>query len=77
VKKRLIKEVLPSNWEVDEWLVYWVNFYSSFIAIYYTHMKYRESKIEAVKGKEFGKEQIDHIKKLKFIWDERKRKGKE
>jgi hypothetical protein len=77
VKTRLIKEVLPSNWEVDEWLVYWINFYSSFIAIYYTHMKYRESKIEAVKGKEFGTEQIDHIKKLKFIWDDRKRREKD
>jgi hypothetical protein len=30
-------------------------------------MKYRESKTEAVKGKEFGTEQIDHKKKLKFI----------
>jgi hypothetical protein len=34
VKKKLIKEGLPINWEIDEWLVYWVNFYSSFIAIY-------------------------------------------
>jgi hypothetical protein len=72
MKNILIKEVLPTNWEVDEWLVYWVNFYSSFIAIYYTHMKYRESKIEAVRGKEFGTEQINHKKKLKFIWDKRK-----
>jgi hypothetical protein len=28
VKNRLIKEVLPKNWEFDEWLVFWVNFYS-------------------------------------------------
>jgi hypothetical protein len=59
VKNKLIKEVLPKNWEVDEWLVYLVNFYSSFIAIYYTPMKCRESKIEAVRGKEFGTEQAN------------------
>jgi hypothetical protein len=76
VKNKLIKEVLPINWEFDEWLVYWVNFYSSFLAIYYTHMKYRESKIEAVRKKEFGTEQINHNKKLKFIWDKRKRREK-
>jgi hypothetical protein len=33
VKNKLIKDVLPKYWETDEWLVYWVNFYSSFIAI--------------------------------------------
>jgi hypothetical protein len=60
VKNRLIKEVLPINWEFDEWLVFWVNFYSSFIAIYCKHMKFCESKIEAVRGKEFGTEQINH-----------------
>jgi hypothetical protein len=72
VRKKLIKDVLPTNWKIDEWLVYWVNFYSSFIAIYYTHMKYRESKIEAVRKKEFGTEQVNHKKKPKFIWDKRK-----
>jgi hypothetical protein len=72
VKNKLIKEVLPINWEIDEWLVYWVDFYSSFIAIYYTHMKYRESKIEAVRKKEFGTEEANQKKKLKFIWDKRK-----
>jgi hypothetical protein len=77
VKNKLIYDVLPKNWENDEWLVYWVNFYSSFIAIYYTHMKYRESKIEAVRNKEFGTEQINRIKNIKFIWDERKRKEKD
>jgi hypothetical protein len=40
-------------------------------------MKYCESKIEAVRGKEFGTEQINYKKKLKFIWDERKRREKD
>jgi hypothetical protein len=37
VKNKLIKDVLPTHWETHEWLAYWVNFYSSFIAIYHTH----------------------------------------
>jgi hypothetical protein len=77
VKNKIIKEVLPTNWEVDEWLVYWINFYSSFIVIYYTHMKYRESKIEEVRSTEFGTEQANHKKKLKFIWDKRKRRERD
>jgi hypothetical protein len=77
VKNRLIKDGLPTNWEVDEWLVLWVNFYSSFIAIYYTHMKYHESKTEICRGQEFGTEQINHKKNLKFIWDDRKRREKD
>jgi hypothetical protein len=40
-------------------------------------MKYRESKTEAVRGQEFGTEQINHKKKLKFIWDDRKRREKD
>jgi hypothetical protein len=40
-------------------------------------MKYRESKIEAVRKKEFGTEQINHKKKLKFIWDKRKRRERD
>jgi hypothetical protein len=54
VKNKLIKEVLPKYLELDEWLVYWMNFYSSFIAIYYTHMKYCDTKKEIKKNKEFG-----------------------
>jgi hypothetical protein len=49
VKNKLIKDVLPIYWETDEWLVYWVNFYSSFIAIYHTHMKYCEPKLKLLK----------------------------
>jgi hypothetical protein len=54
VKNKLIKDVLPTYWETDEWLVYCVSFYSSFIAIYHAHMKYRESKVEVIKDKDFG-----------------------
>jgi hypothetical protein len=68
VKNKLIKDVLPINWEIDEWLVYWINFYSSFIAIYYTHMKYCESKEEVKEDTDFGVIQIEPKKKLKFIW---------
>jgi hypothetical protein len=67
VKNKLIKDVLPINWEIDEWLVYWVNFYSSFIAIYYTHMKYCESKEGVKEDIDFGVIQIEQKKKLKFI----------
>jgi hypothetical protein len=48
-------------------------FLFKFLAIYYTHMKYRESKIEAVRKKEFGTEQINHIRKLNSLGT----KGKE
>jgi hypothetical protein len=74
VKNKLIKDVLPTNWEVDEWFVFWVDFYSTFIAIYYTHMKYRESKFEAVRKEEFGTMQKNHNKKLKDKWNDRKRR---
>jgi hypothetical protein len=53
VKNKLIKDVLPIYWETEEWLVYWVNFYSSFIAIYHTHMKFHESKEEVIKDTDF------------------------
>jgi hypothetical protein len=59
VKNKLIKDVLPIHWETDERLVYWVNFYSSFIVIYCTHMKYCESKEEINEGKDIGVIQIE------------------
>jgi hypothetical protein len=68
VKNKLIKDVLSIHWEIDEWLVYGVNFYSSFIAIYLTRMKYCESKEEEIEDKDFGVVQIEQNKKLKFIW---------
>jgi hypothetical protein len=40
-------------------------------------MKYREYKIDAVRKKEFGTEQINHKKKLKFIWDKRTRRERD
>jgi hypothetical protein len=75
VKKKLIKDVSPINWEIDEWLVYWVNFYSSFIAIYYTHMKYRESKTEEVKK---GIWYITNVRKgnIKVYLGQKKKKRK-
>jgi hypothetical protein len=77
VKNKLIKDVLPINCEIDKWLVYWVNFYSSFIAIYYTHMKYFESKEEVKEDTDFGVIQIEQKKKLKFIWEKRRKRERD
>jgi hypothetical protein len=77
VKNKLIKDVLPKYWEIDEWLVYWVNFYSSFVAIYLTHMKYCESDEEIREETEFGTIQIEQVKKHKFKWEKRRKREKE
>jgi hypothetical protein len=69
VKKELIREVLPEYWEVDEWLVFWVNFYSSFVAIYLTHLKHCESEKETEEDEEFGTIQKERNKKVKLKWE--------
>jgi hypothetical protein len=43
VKNKLIK-ILPEYWELHERLTYWINFFTSFVAIYYTHCKYLNQK---------------------------------
>jgi hypothetical protein len=37
LKNKLIKDVLPTNWETDEWLVYWVNFIHHYSNLLHTH----------------------------------------
>jgi hypothetical protein len=76
VRSKLIKDVLPIHWEMDECLVYWVNFFTSFIAIYHPHMKYCETKDEVKEEKEFGSMQKEQKKKLKYIWEKKKKKRK-
>jgi hypothetical protein len=65
VKNKLIKDALQIYWKLNEWFVYWVNFYSSFIAINHTHMKYCESKEEIKEEKELGNKQKEQRRKLK------------
>jgi hypothetical protein len=77
VKRKLNEEVFPKYWEMDEWLIYWINFYSSFFAIYHTHMKYCESKKYIEKNLEFGSLQIEEKQVLRYIWDKRRRKERE
>jgi hypothetical protein len=52
-------------------------FYSSFIAIYQTHMKYCESKEDVKVDTDFGVIQIEQKKKLKFIWENRRKREKD
>jgi hypothetical protein len=77
VKNKLIKDVLPIHWEIDEWLVYWVNFFASFIAIYLTHMKYCDLKDEVKEEKEFGYIQKEQRRKLKYILEKRRKRERD
>jgi hypothetical protein len=63
VKKKLIEEVLPKYWEVEVCLIYWLNFCSSFIAIYYTYMKYYESKEGEQRKEEFGRHKKKNMRR--------------
>jgi hypothetical protein len=42
MKNKLVK-MLPRYWELDDELIHWIDFYTSFIAIFYTYEKYQES----------------------------------
>jgi hypothetical protein len=35
--------LLPNHREVDEWLIFWMDYFALFNPIYYTHLKYVES----------------------------------
>jgi hypothetical protein len=40
-------------------------------------MKYRESKEELIEDKDFGVIQIEQKKKLKFIWEKRRKRERD
>jgi hypothetical protein len=53
VKKKFVN-ILPTYLELDDQLVHWIEFYTSFIAIFYTYEKYHDSKQESDAGEKFG-----------------------
>jgi hypothetical protein len=53
VKKKLIKNS-PKHWELDDQLVHWIEFFTSFIAIFYAYEKHHDSIHEAESGEDFG-----------------------
>jgi hypothetical protein len=53
VKKKLVK-ILPKYSELDDELIHWIDFFTSFIAIFYTYQKYHESENESDNNEEFG-----------------------
>jgi hypothetical protein len=69
LEKKLIIEVRPKFWEHNSWLLFWINFYSSFISIYDTHMKFCESKKVVEKIWELGSLQIERKRELRHILD--------
>jgi hypothetical protein len=65
--KNKVKKILdlPEFWDLDGWLIYWIDFFASFITIDLTYMKIRPSKSE----KKFGEAQKKEAEKRKDIWN--------
>jgi hypothetical protein len=55
--------LLPHR-EQDEWLTFWIDFFATFIALYYIHFKLKESTDE----KEFGEKQRNFIRRKRNLW---------
>jgi hypothetical protein len=53
VEKRLVKISLKYS-ELDDELIHWIDFFTSFIAILYIYEKYHESECEANNNEDFG-----------------------